>query len=165
MKEKANIGFQYTVEHIRDGEVLSTEVVDNIIPTEGCNYVLNTSFVAGAALTPWYVGLFEGNYTPVAGDTAATFPASATECTAYAEAARVTWVPGTVAAGAVDNSASRAVFTVNATKTVYGGFMTSVATKGSTLGVLGSAVRFAAPKAVTSGDILRVTSGVTLVGA
>lgn len=109
--------------------------------------------------------MYEGNYTPIAGDTAATFPASATESAAYAEATRPALVLGAVTAGAVDNVASRAEFTANASKTFYGGFVSSAAAKGSTSGVLLSAVRFASPKVLSSGEILRVTAGFTLVSA
>lgn len=83
------VGFTYLVEHVRGGVVIDREVVHNLVPTEGLNYILEAALRGGAALSTWYIALFEGNYTPVAGVTAATFPAAATECTAYDQATRV----------------------------------------------------------------------------
>lgn len=161
----AKAGFKYVVEHIRDGVVLSVEEVCNLIPTEGLDYILNTALKAGSAVPSWYIALFEGNYTPVAAVTAATFPAAATESTAYSETNRVLWVAGAVAAGAVSNSASKAVFTMNATKAIYGIAQTSVLTKSATTGVLVSVARFAAVKNVESGDTLNVTSSISMTSA
>jgi hypothetical protein len=158
-------GFEYLVEVVKDGRVVDSERVCNLMPSEGITYMLNTTFKGGAQVTGWYVGLYEGNYTPSSSDTAAALPALATECTAYAETARVQWVSGAVSSGTLDNVSSRAEFTFNATKTVYGGFITSSATKGSTSGVLSSVVRFASPKSLDSGSVLRVTAGFTLASA
>lgn len=155
-------GFTYTIEHVRDGVVLSTEVVKNLIPAEGLNYILNTALKAGSAVPAWYIALFEGNYTPLATVTAATFPAASTESTAYAETNRVAWTAGAVAAGAVSNAASKAVFTMNATKAIYGLAQTSILTKSATTGVLVSVARFAAVKNVVEGDVLNVTSTLSM---
>lgn len=148
-----------------DSVVLSVEEIENLIPTEGLNYILGAALTGVAQSTAWYLALFEGNYTPVAGVTAATFPAAATECIAYDEAARVTWTPGAIAAGSVSNSASVAVFTMNATKTVYGIAQSSVATKSAVTGILTSVARFAVAKSVVATDILNVTSTLTATSA
>jgi hypothetical protein len=55
------------------------------------------------------------------------------------------------------NSASRASFVFNATKTIYGAFLISNSTKGGTTGTLFSAARFATAKSVESGDELLLT--------
>lgn len=164
IKEESSVqaGFVYVVEHIRNGEILSVEEVHNLIPTEGLNYILNTALKAASAVPAWYLALFEGNYTPVAAVTAATFPAAATESTAYNETNRVLWAAGPVASGAVSNSASKAVFTMNATKAIYGIAQTSVLTKSATTGVLVSVARFAAVKNVENGDVLNVTSSLSM---
>lgn len=152
------------VEH-HDVVVLSVEEVDNLIPTEGLNYLLSAGLTGGTAYSSWFIALFEGNYTPVAGVTAATFPAAATESTAYDETNRVAWVPGTVSAGSVSNTASKAVFTMNATKTIYGIAQSSVNSKNSTTGVLVSVAKFAAAKSVVDDDILNVTSTISMTSA
>lgn len=162
MSENTSAGFEFLVELLVDGKVVDSEVVHNLLPTEGINHMLNVVFKGGAQVTTWYVALYEGNYTPLSTDTAATFPAAAVECTTYAEATRVEWVEGAIAAGAVNNSAARAEFTSNALKTVYGGFITSLSTKGGTTGTLISVVRFSSPKPFESDSVLRVTGGFTM---
>ena len=176
-KASVSAGFKYNIEHLRridvmremglsiegleqrgDSVVLSVEEVNNLIPGEGLNYMLGTALTGVAQLSAWYIALFEGNYVPVGTITAATFPAAATESTAYTEAARVTWTPGAIAAGSVSNTASKAVFTMNATKTIYGIAQTSVSTKSATTGTLMSVAAFAVAKAVVSTDVLNVTS-------
>lgn len=165
MKEQLKSGFVYCVEHLRGGEVLSREEVHNLMPTEALNHLVSTEYAGGAQVGTWYVGIYEGNFTPDGDETAATLPGAATECTAYDAATRIAFVPGTVAGGAVDNAASRAEFEMNDTKTVYGGFLSSAAAKGATTGVLGSVVRYASPKPMTPGDVLRVTAGFSIVSS
>lgn len=155
-------GFEYLVEMLKDGVVVDSFVVHNLLPVECANYMLNTSFRNAAPVAAWHVGLYEGNYTPSINDTAATFPGSATECTTYTEATRVAFTAAPAVAGVTDNSASRAEFTSNAAKVIYGGFISSVAAKGATTGILGSAVRFPSPRNFDVGTVLRVTAGFTL---
>jgi hypothetical protein len=64
------------------------------------------------------------------------------------------------------NSASVAVFNINATQTVGGAFLTSDNTKSGSTGTLFSAADFSAPgdRAVTSGDTLNVTYTLSLAG-
>lgn len=162
---KLKVGFKYFVEHIRKGIVLSVEECFNLVPTEGMNHILNTEFKTGAQVTSWYVGIFEGNYTPVAGITAATIVAASTECTTYDSSTRPLWDSGTVSAGALDNSASKAEFVMSADKTVYGGFITSSNVKGGSTGVVDSAVRFATAKILETDDTLRITAGIVLANA
>jgi hypothetical protein len=166
MNNHLSAGFTYTVETINAaGDVIDTEGVKNLMPGEGLVHVLNTTFKSAAQVPSWYIGLFEGNYTPTLNDVAATFPALATECVTYTEATRVLFVPGATTGGVVDNIASKAEFTMSAAKTIYGGMMTSASAKGSTSGVLISLVRFGSPKQLELGGILRVTAGFTMASA
>lgn len=158
----AKAGFRYLVEVVKDGQVIDSEVVDNLIPVEGINHILNVVMNAGSPVTTWYLGLYEGNYTPQTTDTAATLPAAATECTAYSNATRWALITGSAAAGVVDNSANKTEFTFTADKTVYGGFISSVSGKGATSGVLVSVVKFASAKVMTTGAVLRVTAGLSI---
>lgn len=163
MNSNSQAGFTYLVEVIdADGQVTDSETIHNLMPVEGINHVLNTVLKGGSQVTSWFVGVFEGNYTPLTTDTMAAFPAASTESTAYAASTRPAFVGGTVAAGVLDNSASKAEFAFNATKTVYGGFISSASAKGGTSGVLLSAVRFAAPKSLDSSSTLRITAGFTM---
>jgi hypothetical protein len=166
LASQAESGFTYIVEVVSpDGRRSQREVVHNLIPTEGLNHMMGVTFKGATQVATWFIGLFEGNYTPVPTTAAATIAAAATECTAYTPGARVEFVEGAVAAGAVDNSASKAEFTFTADKTIYGGFIGSASPKGATTGVLISAVRFASPKVLTTGDVLSVTAGNSLVSA
>jgi hypothetical protein len=155
----------FELEHRRNGKLIGRDIASNIVTTEGLNHILSTVVAGGSAVSPWYIALFEGNYTPVAGLTAATFTASATECTAYDEAARVAYVEGTPSGGVIDNAASRAVFTMNATKTIYGGALLSVSTKSSTSGTLLAAARFSSSRAVVDDDELSVRYSLTLTSS
>lgn len=163
MKEQLKAGFAYTVEVLdRDGNVVESSVEHNIMPSEGIAHVLNAVFKSGAQASGWYIGLFKGAYTPIAGDTAATFPANATECVDYDASTRLAFTPGAVSGGGLDNAASRAEFVFTKDVTIYGGFISSASAKGGTSGTLISAVRFSSPKSLSAGGVLRVTAGVVL---
>lgn len=157
------LGWLYTVEHIRGGRVLSVERVHNLVPLEGRQYYQSVAANAGAQVTTWYCGLFEGNYTPIDGNTMATFPGLATESTAYDETTRPEWIEAAPSAGNITNSASKAVFTINAAKTFYGAFLSSSAVKSGVAGTLLSAARFATAKAMDAGEILRITGTINSV--
>lgn len=165
VKETTHMGFTYTVEHLRNGELIDTFQVSNLVPDEGLNHALGVLLKAETQQTTWYVGLFEGNYTPTNTITAATVTSVATECTAYDETTRVEWIGGAISGGAVSNTASTAAFTINATKAIYGGFMVSSSAKSSTVGILVSIVRFPTVKNVEATDILRVTASFTNISA
>ncbi len=165
MNESLKMGAVYEYELVRDGVVYDRWTEKNLMPLEGLNHVLGVTLKGVTQVTNWYALVYEGNYTPVNGDTAATFPASCTETTTYSGATRVAFTPGAVAGGTVNNSASRAEFTFTADKTIYGGAIVSASAKGAVSGVLLSAVKFASPKSPATGDILRVTAGFTLVSA
>lgn len=162
MNQHLKGGFEYLIETLVNGVVVDSEVVHNLMPGEGIDHLLSVALKGGTQVATWYVGLFEGNYTPSSSEVMTTFPGLAAETTTYDEAGRVTWVEGAVVSGSVNNSASRAEFTSNANKTIYGGFIASNQTKGSTTGVLLSVVRFASPKSFEVGTVLRVTGGFTL---
>lgn len=165
------IGGVFKVEHIRDGIKIDEWEEKNIVTNEGLNHVLNTVLHGDAAISTWYVGLFEGNYVPVAGDTAATFPGSATECTAYDEATRIEWDEadaGSTAQSITNGSgtgATKATFTINASKTIYGAFLASASAKSAITGVLFAASRFAASRAVIANDQLLITYTVQAASA
>jgi len=155
----------FDVEHRRAGDLIARVAGSNIIPTEGLNHILGVVLAGSSQSLTWYVALFEGNVTPANTLTAATYTATTTECTAYNEATRVAFVPGTAAAGVIDNSASRAVFTMNATKTVYGGGLLTASAKSATTGTLLAAARFSAARNVAAADELSVKYTLTLTSA
>lgn len=155
----------FDVDHRRGGDLIARVAGSNIIPTEGLNHILSIVVAGGSQVLTWYMALFEGNVTPGASLTAATFTATTTECTAYTESTRVAFQEGTPATGVIDNASNRAIFTMNATKTVYGGALLSASAKSATTGSLLAAARFATPRNVVAGDELSVRYTLTLTSA
>lgn len=165
-----NIGFQatkglstlYTIEaHDADGRLLWHDEVPNLVVTAGLNDSLDKHFKASGYTATWYVGLTGNTPTVAAADTMASH-GGWTEVTAYSEGARQTLTLGTVSGGSVDNSASKAVFTINANGTGVGGaFVASVSTKGGTTGVLYGGAAFSANRTLNSGDTLTITVTLT----
>ena len=156
---------KYNCQIIRNGVVIDEFEAENMVVDQGLNYALNSGFGLASGLSTWYVGLFEGNYTPTNAVTAATIAGLATECTAYTAGTRPTWTAVAATAKQLTNSASRASFVFNAAKSIYGGFLVSSSTKGGTAGTLFSAARFTTAKAVDSGDELLVTYTLTAADA
>lgn len=166
MREHTHFGFQYLIETVRarDRKVLEAIKAFNLVPIQGLDYLISVGLKQGSAYPSFYVGLFEGDYTPQPTDTMATFPTDATELTAYTEATRRPLVLGDIANGAVDNAASRAEFTGNtAGKAAMGGFVSGSPVKGAGTSVLMSAVRFPSPRALEPGNLLRVTAAFVAV--
>lgn len=151
------VGGVFDCEHVRGGEVIDRWQEKNLVTNEGLNALLNIMFNDATKISTWYLGLFEGNYTPVAGLTAATVTSASTECTAYDESTRVAYNEAAAASQSITNSANRATFTFNATKTIYGAFLVSASAKSATSGTLFSAARFSSAKSVVASDQLLLT--------
>lgn len=158
----AKPGFIWTFEHLsKDGHVV--DVQHNLMPMDGLNHWIDVLLGKTPQQTQWYMGLFRGDYTPVPGDTALTFPVQATEFTAYEGAGRKPFVVASASGGEAHNNASPAEFTFTGNGTIYGGFISSASGKGATSGVLLSAVRFAVPKTKEPTDVLRVKAVLGLI--
>lgn len=160
------LGGRYTAIVSCEGQEIERSNTFNLIPNEGLGYALDVLLHSGTAKpSNWYAAPFEGNYTPVATVTAATIVAAATECTAYSESTRVAYTAAASASQVSSNSASLANFTFNATKTIYGAFITTTATKSATTGKLLSAARFSTSHAVQSGYVLSLGYDLTAASA
>lgn len=156
-------GLVYKVELIKDGVVIDQSVEHNILPQQSIDHI--ASLIRGAGASPisnWYLGLFENNYIPDSSVTAADLQATVGESQAYDEADRLLWQNAYDGLAFISNASAVAEFTMNATKTIYGAFLVSNATKGSTAGILLSIARFSTAKSVEAGTTLRVTAGLTL---
>lgn len=165
-KQRAAIFSIWDVEcYDKDGNLKWTENIHNLVTTEGLNHILETQFKSGTQITAWYVLIFNDDYTVLAGDDYAA--PGFTESIAYDESVRPTWVGGTVAGGSVDNSASKATFTMNATETIYGAAL--VGGVGADVkddqadvdGRMYCAAQFSASKGVVNDDVLKVTVTLT----
>jgi len=155
----AHMGFTYRVrEFDASGNLVGESKDTNLIPVEGLNYMIETALRNGTPIPALYVGLYSADYTPTPSDTAATFPALATEITAYASPTRPLVSLGAAVGGQTDNTASLNEFVGTTNGTVArGGFVSASPTKGGTLGPLLSAVRFSSPKQLEQGGRLEVT--------
>lgn len=162
---KITMGGRFTGQIIRKGEVIDEFEDHNLVVNEGLNHILNTQFNGGTQVTTWYLGIFEGNYTPVATVTAATIASASTETTAYVSATRPEYVEASASSQSITNSANRASFVFNASKTIYGAFLVSTNTKSGTTGTLFSAARFSTSKAVATDDELLLTYTFTAASA
>lgn len=130
----------------------------NGITTQGLNYILDAGFHNGTAVTTWYMGLVQGSSTPTysAADVMNSH-AGWTEYTAYSQTLRVTWDEGAAASGSVTNSTTMD-YSMNATGTVAGGFLTSGSAKSGTTGTLWMTASFSGGnQAVGNGDTLKLT--------
>ena len=145
----------------RNGVLLGYQEDPNIVVNEGLDYVLNVAYRNQAAIASWYIGIFEGNYTPLATDTAANIAANSTESTAYDEATRQAWTIVAPSSQQLTNTASKATFTINASITTYGAFLASDSAKSGTSGTLNSASRFAASRSLVATDELLITYSIT----
>ena len=157
-KEVITLENHYIVECIGpDGKLKWTDEFDNLVTNEGLNDNLDKYLKGSTYTAAFYVGLTDGTPTVNAADTMSSH-AGWTEVTDYSESTREALVLGTVASQSVDNSASKASYSINATATVGGAFITTVSTKGGTTGVLYGVGAFTGgDKSVDNGDTLNVT--------
>lgn len=135
----------------------------NLVVTEGLNHVLSSTFDGGTQVTTWYVGL-KGAGTVAAGDTMSSH-SGWTENVDYSQSVRQTLTLGTASSGSIDNTGNLATYTINATATIAGAFITSDNTKSGTSGTLYGAVDFSSSRSVISGDTLTVTVTLTAASA
>jgi hypothetical protein len=146
--------FRYDVECFgADGELKWRETVYNLVVTAGKNDLLTNYFKGSAYTAAFFVGLVDNaSFTAIAaGDTSASHTGWL-ESAAYSNATRPALTLGTAASGSIDNSASKASFTINATATLNGAFCITNSTKSGTTGILYSASSFGSTRSVISGD-------------
>jgi hypothetical protein len=149
----------YKFECWRNGQLVWAETIFNQVMTVGINDLL-TQYFKGSAYTAAFFGGLVDNASFSAYSAADTMVSHAgwLESAAYSNATRPALVFGTASAGSIDNSASKAVFNINATATILGGFVTTNSTKSGTTGTLYGAATFTGgSRPVQSGDTLNVT--------
>lgn len=131
----------------------------NIVVTAGLNKLLDATFKTGLTSPAWYVGL-KGTGSMLAADTMASHSGWA-EIVPYSDSTRPAFTPGSISAGAVDNSASKATFNINTSSTVYGCFLADNSTKSGTTGTLYGGGDFGSSRSVINGDTLNITVTLT----
>ena len=164
LNDKVKAGGVFTIQcHDKDGNLKWEESSHNLVVNEGLQD-MNAKYFTGSSYTAaWYLGLYGAGASnpPAASDTMSSH-AGWTEVTAYSQATRPACsfgTPTTADPSVATNSVSPATFSINATTTVGGAFLTSNSTKGGTTGILFSAADFSSPgdRSVVSGDTLSVT--------
>lgn len=147
----------------KDGNLKWEDKKHNLVVNEGLQYMNAKTFTGSSYTAAWYLGLYGAgaSNTPAASDTMASH-AGWTEVTDYSQSTRPQCnfgTPTTADPSVATNSSSAATFSINATTTVGGAFLTTDNTKGGTSGTLFSAADFQSPgdRSVVSGDTLSVT--------
>ena len=147
----------------KDGNLKWTEEVPNIVVNVGLDDLLDKYLKGSSYTAAFFVGL-KNTGSPVAGDTMASH-GSWTENVTYSEGTREALTLGTVSGQSVDNSASKASFSINGTTTIFGAFVTDNDTKSGATGLLYGVADFGASRAVENGDTLNVTVTLTAASA
>jgi len=153
-------------DHYRDGKLIDQWEYNNFCSNEGLNHMLDTTFHDKANISPWYVEIFESDTTPDA-DTTYAVPVY-TPSDSYDEATRPEYEEAAASSKVTTNTANKAVFTISATKTIYGAALVGGGSAATTPkdvaggGTLFSASKFAAAKSVVDDDVLNVTIEITL---
>ena len=143
----------------RHGVLKWVGTAHNLVVTAGLDKLLDACFKTGLTAPAGYVGL-KSTGTPDAADVM-TSHATWTELVVI-EGARPAFTPGTIAAGSVSNTASKAVFTANNPMSVAGLFLADDGVKSATAGTLYGAAAFTeGTRAMVSGDVLSVTATLT----
>jgi len=159
----------YTVECWRDGELIWTDEFENLITRVGAGDSLDKHLKGSNYTAAWYVGLTAATPTFATTDTMGTHAGWTSDVT-FSNATRPALTLGTVDSSTntttVDNTASKAVFNINAGATIGGAFIISDATKAGTTGILyGGGAFSGGNRAVLNGDTLNVTITCTATAA
>lgn len=159
-KDKLSLKGRLKVEHYdKDGNYIDTYNINNDITNAGKNSIFDVYFSDGTqiAASAWVLGLISlsGYSALAAADTMASH-GGWTEFTGYSEGTRPAWGPGDPASQSITNG-TPVTFSINASGTVKGIFVTSQNTKGGTTGTLWATALFSGDVPVTNGDQLKVT--------
>ena len=105
-----------------NGEIRWSDEFANLVTTAGKTDLVDKYFKGASYSATWFVGLIDASgYTAVAvGDTASSHAGWTETHTTYSQGARPSLSWGTASAGAVNNSASPAAFSMTGTVTVKG---------------------------------------------
>lgn len=143
-------------EHDVNGE--DHRVSPNLMTNQGLDHILDVLFKSATATEydPWYVFLYDDAVSAAATWTGANIHTTHDEVTDYDETTRPAFVDGTISSQSLNNSASKAVFTMSATVTVGGAGLVSSSTKGTAAAILLCAADFSPARDVVDNDILNV---------
>lgn len=160
------VGTKWEFEHFRKGKLIDQWEQGNVNTDEGLDAFLDIMFHGSTQIATWYICTFENDYTPLITNTYAV--PGYTECTAITEGTRPIYNEAAASSKMITNTANKATFTYNATKTIYGAALvgggTNPTVKGDTAGggTLFASSAFDTSKSVVSTDVLLITCSITL---
>ena len=165
MKQRTKVGshWDWTC-YDKQGVLKWKEEYDNLVVNQGLNDLLQKYFNGSSYTAAWKVAL-KATGTVSAGDTQATH--GFTEITAYSTVGGATSAairPTAILASASSQSvvtSTAAVFSIIASASVAGGFLTTGTTVAGNLGVLYGAGEFTAIRTVINGDVINVSLTLT----
>ena len=153
----------------KNGKLKWRESIHNLVTEEGRDHYLDVALSSGTQITAWYIELFESDHTPAAGNTYAT--PGYTPSDAYDEETRPAWTEAGVSSQSITNSASKASFTMDATKTIYGGSLVGGGSAATTKkdaaggGTMLCLSAFSAGQPVNDDDVIKITITATMAAA
>ena len=159
LNQKVGLGGVFTVECVDvDGKVKWSEAFHNLVVNTGLQYINSQVFSAVTYTATWYMGLINTGATYDAGDTMASH-GTWTENVGYVQSARPTMTFGSATTADPSVIVSGVVaFTMNASGTIAGAFLTTDNTKAGTTGTLFSEGNFTVgDRPVVIGDTINVT--------
>lgn len=153
------------LERLLYSQPLWVDEFHNLVVNTGLDDLLDKRFKGSSYTAADYVGVTDGAPTFAAGDTMASHAGWA-EVTAYSQGTRPALTLGTVSSQSVDNSASKATFSINGTTTIGGAFVTTNSTKGGSTGILyGGGALTEGDRDLINGDSLSVQVTLTTAAA
>jgi len=168
ISEDTSVTGNYTVTcTAADGTIRWQDTFKNLVVNVGKTDLLNKYFAGTSYTAAWYLGLVDGASSPTynAADTMASH-SGWTENVGYSQSTRPAAAFGSASAsgggagsaGTGTISTSATAFSINATGTIAGAFLTTSNTKSGTTGTLYSAGSFTTGnRSVLLGDTLNVT--------
>jgi hypothetical protein len=141
----------------KEGNLKNEFDVPNGITDVGLNHILDTEFDGGTPITTWYIGIIDNvSFTALAAADTMASHAGWIANEDYTEATHPEWTAGTAAARSITNAVT-VDFSINATVTLKGIFITSQSAKATATGTLWSTAAFASNVAAVNGDTLKIT--------
>jgi len=147
----------FHTEHRRNGKLIRTDVIKNMIVNVGKNYILQTAFTDGTqtASNSFFIGWINNSgYTGTAATDTMASHGGWTEWTNYSSSTRIAWLP-VAGAQLVGNAATPLSFVMSSAGTLQGIFLTTNSTKGGTTGNLISTALYTTPNTVAVNDDIR----------
>jgi hypothetical protein len=175
LKHSAESGFGlqgvYQCDQFRKGELIAGGYPElpNTFTTEGLSYLLRVMFweTSKAASLIWYLGIFDTNVTPAVGNVASTSLGAAgtygaIQTAEVDETVVEPYTTVTTATASCTNAASKAEYTMAATRTIYGAYLTDSSDMTSVAGILMSAKKFSTARSVIADDVLSISYVISL---